>query len=207
MGIYSEMVSRLINASYPPLNYQEEKEATVDELILSNLKFVVKISHKYKAFAPHMDLISSGIYGLIEAANRWDKTKNFRFITYAVHYIKMEMRNCINSTYTIKYSYQKGLKYEYMDDMERGIDFGEKYQLKTTHTPADHIMHKESLDKLPLYINNLTDIEKEVINKRFINKRSLECLSREIDRTLVGTHLIEKRALKKLRALIENDMI
>lgn len=205
MGIHSEMVSRLINCQLAPLTYEDEKEANLDQLILSNIRFVVKLSGKYKAYAPQMDLISSGIFGLIQAANRWDKEKNLRFITYAVHYIRMEMRNCINSTYTIRYSYQKGLKYEYMDDMEKSIDFGEKYQLKTTHTPFDCYSHSEILNNLPSYIEKLTDIEKEVLHKRFIKRIPLRELSKQVNRTLVGTHLIEKRALNKLRKMIELD--
>lgn len=93
-----------------------------------------------------------------------------------------------------------------MDDSKKQIDYGEKYKLKTTHTPMEKLIYIETLSKLPIYLNKLTNIEKEVIEHRFLNKKvTLESLSKRLNRTLVGTHLIEKRALQKLKKMIENE--
>lgn len=78
------------------LTKEQEKTATRDELILANLKFVVKEAHKYKGMGlPLNDLVAEGNLGLIEAADKFDASKGYKFITFAVHYIKMRMRNAL----------------------------------------------------------------------------------------------------------------
>lgn len=72
-----------------------DKEA-LDKLIRHNLKFVVKIAKGYRdRGVPFEDLISEGNLGLIHAAKKYDGTKNARFITYAVWWIRVYINECI----------------------------------------------------------------------------------------------------------------
>ncbi len=59
---------------------------TRDELIQNNLRLVVKIAHQYKQYAPIEDLIQECNIGLIKAADRIDRTKKNKFITYQKSY-------------------------------------------------------------------------------------------------------------------------
>jgi RNA polymerase primary sigma factor len=60
-----------------------------DRLIKANLLFVVKVAKKYANQSVHLsDLISIGNIGLIKAARTFDGKKNFKFITYAVWWIR-----------------------------------------------------------------------------------------------------------------------
>lgn len=59
------------------------------EFILANLRLVVKIAHEFHAdFLPLEDRISEGNIGLVEAVDRFDPERGFRFSTYAAYWIK-----------------------------------------------------------------------------------------------------------------------
>ena len=57
----------------------------MDKLIQSNLRFVVSVAKQYQNQGLALnDLINEGNIGLIKAATKFDETKGFKFISYAV---------------------------------------------------------------------------------------------------------------------------
>lgn len=79
------------------IKIQNGDEKAIKELVQSNLKFVVSIAKEYQgAGVLFSDLINDGNYGLIKAAQKFDHTKGFRFITYAVWWVRQSIIQSLN---------------------------------------------------------------------------------------------------------------
>ena len=72
-------------------------KSAIDELVTANLKFVISVAKEYQGQGLTLsDLINEGNYGLIKAATRFDHTRGFKFISYAVWWIKQSIMQSLN---------------------------------------------------------------------------------------------------------------
>ena len=78
-------------------NVREGSRAALNELIESNLSFVVKVASEYRNLGlPFEDLLNEGNLGLIEAAHRYDASKGTKFITYAIWWIRKSILKALS---------------------------------------------------------------------------------------------------------------
>jgi len=93
-------------AKYNVLSIEEEiilakkikagDKAAFHRLINSNLRFVVSVAKKYEGQGLSLpDLVSIGNLGLVKAAERFDETKGFKFISFAVWWIRQSIMQTI----------------------------------------------------------------------------------------------------------------
>ena len=99
--------------NHPVLSREEEYELAMRhretgdleaarKLIVSNLKFVVRVANEYKNYNVNtMDLIQEGNIGLMKAVRGFDPTKGYRLISYAVWWIRAYIQNHIMKNWSL----------------------------------------------------------------------------------------------------------
>jgi RNA polymerase sigma-32 factor len=108
LDIYIAQINR-----YPILSADEEFRFAVkfkkyndmeaaEMLVISNLRFVVKIAHEYRNYGIKLaDLIQEGNIGLMHAVKKFDPYKGYRLISYAVWWIRAYIQNFIIKSWSL----------------------------------------------------------------------------------------------------------
>ena len=108
VSIYYRDVSRV-----PLLTAEEEieiatrfqetgKQRYADRLVVSNLRFVIKVALDYKNYGfPLMDLVQEGNMGLLKAVQRFDPNRGFRLISYGVWWIRAHIQEYILKNWSL----------------------------------------------------------------------------------------------------------
>lgn len=108
-------LSRYINEiqKFPILSAEQEYEyatkwvnehdnMAAEKLVASHLRLVVSVAYDFKNYGlPVSDLIASGNMGLMQALQKFDPTRGFRFSTYAMFWIKAEIYETILNNWSI----------------------------------------------------------------------------------------------------------
>ena len=210
---------QLQSGSFPkPLTAQEERYylglaakgdiAARNVLIERNLRLVAHIMKKYYAITSDQeDLISIGTIGLIKGISTFDASKGARLATYAAR--------CVENEILMHFRAQKKTAQDVSlsDFIETGTD-GAALSLMDVVSDEDDLLetvsNRESLQALRQAVQQvLTDQEQQVIALRYGLAGNLPLRQREvaektgISRSYVSR--IEKRALEKLRAVLEEN--
>ena len=203
-----------------PLSKQREKEIgrrimegdenAVKEMAAANLKFVVSIAKTYrKSGVPFSDLISEGNLGLMRAIYKFDYTKDIKFITYAVWWVRQAIQSCIAS-YNSKTPTNNIDDYEYMqlvddEDPRHTIDpnfINEEFENDLTNIQS----RRDGVDEL---LKCLAERERKVIMLYFgigeDRESTLEEIGKELNLTNERVRQIKDKALVKMKVNVLNS--
>lgn len=189
-----------------------------EKLVLSNLRFVVSVAKQYQNHGLTLgDLINEGNLGLIKAAECFDETKGFKFISYAVWWIrqsilqaiaenarlirlplnKISTINKVNKYYTeLEQEYQREPTAEEIAERMEISPEDVKENLKIATKPvsmdAPLTMEEESVTLYDIYIpaENMMPAPEATLNRDSLKKdieRSLALLS-EREATIVSMY-------------------
>lgn len=141
------------------IKIKEGDQKALNDLVRGNLRFVISVAKQYNDKDTNLeDLINEGNIGLIEAAKRFDHTTGFKFISYAVWWIRQMMINYkINSRF-IRIPANK------MADLRKLKEVINKLELELEHNPS----YQDIQQALPEY-SELTLIELMNLNINSVN--------------------------------------
>ena len=206
LGIFLKEVAKI-----PMLNAEQEKELSekikngdidaTNKLVASNLRFVVSVAKQYQNKGlPLVDLVQAGCLGALEASTRWDANRGYKFISYAVWWIRQSIMQAISSECrTVRIPMNQVV---YMNKINKAI---EKFEQEYGRKPSIEELENEtkiSSDKIALNMeainrtlsldmpfkeedaNSLLDIIPDNNSTSSDNSVMQESISKEIDMVL-----------------------
>jgi len=195
----------------------EAAQAALTRLVEANLRFVVSYAKRYRGLGvSFLDLIHEGNLGLIEAARRFDPSRNVKFITYAVWWIREAMMHVL-SDQTRAFSFppklfatlHKNSADVSLNDPVSGHDqrpageLGDVLALDLVPPIEDEMIHQSDLDELTAALRDLDGKEREVVRLRFglddDEPRTLQEIGDRLHLSRERVRQIESHAKEKLR--------
>jgi RNA polymerase primary sigma factor len=204
------------------------RKIALDELISYNVSLVHHIAKRYRwCNVPYEDMITSGIEGIIAAADNFDFSRDVRFATIATHYILGRIRRIIDQennvirkpahinmiTQQLNKLGVDEITENHMIDLSgdrfsyNQIKIANEHRNQTTLPLEEHtdipIFMDNSLEIRSLvedYMHILTKKEKQAINLKFGLDGSEPLTYKELDKVMnCDSELVVHRSLKKIR--------
>ncbi len=192
---------------------REGDQNALDKLTKANLRFVVSVAKQYQNQGLSLpDLINEGNLGLIKAAKRFDETRGFKFISYAVWWIRQSILqalaeqsrivrlplNQVGSLNKISKAYSK-LEQEFErepspEELSKILEIPQEKISDTMRVSGKHV----SMDApfVQGEDNSLIDVLENVDSPRADSHLMNESLQREIDRSLSTLTEREREVVK-----------
>jgi len=122
---------------------QKGDEKARQKLITGNLRFVISVAKQYQGKGINFeDLVNEGNYGLIKAAERFDQTRGFKFISYAVWWIRQSILEALaNNSRMVRLPTNQISTYYKLKQESR--DFEQRNQREPTEEEIAEIMQED----------------------------------------------------------------
>jgi RNA polymerase primary sigma factor len=196
----------------------------LEKLTRANLRFVVSVAKQYQNQGLSLpDLINEGNLGLIKAAEKFDETRGFKFISYAVWWIRQSILqalaeqsrivrlplNQVGSLNKINKAFskfeQENERRPTSEELAKALDLPEEKVIDTLRVSGRHV----SVDA-PLFVNgeenSLLDVLENSDLPNTDSKLISESLAKEIDRALATLTERERDIVKLFFGIACQDM-
>jgi len=207
-----ELAQKILSGNITPF----EKKQIEQELLIGNLRFVITVAKQYQNQGLELsDLIAEGNLGLLKAVENFDWTKQLRFISYAVWWIRQSILQSLNEnarTIRLPVNVVQDLQKAKKEVEKTGTDFPLNEEGDTlldliknpdADLPDSVFDTKEILkEKLREIMGILDDREKIIIEDYFGlsgQTRTLEDIGNDFKLTKERVRQIKEKALRKLR--------
>ncbi len=185
---------------------KKNNRAALKELVESNLRFVVSVAKDYQGQGlPLTDLINEGNLGLIKAAGRFDETRGFKFISYAVWWIRQSILQALaehSRIVRLRISRRhQSLNAPFRDgDKNSLIDI---IKDENQSSPDEPLMNDSLKDEIRQSLDTLKERERQVIKMYFGIERdyalTLNEIGEEFNLTRERVRQIKEKAIRRLR--------
>ena len=198
---------------YKPVSAEEEASLSRDKLIEHNLRFAISVA-KQNAYTniPIEDLIQYANIGLVKAADLWDPTRGFKFISYAVWWIRQTiMANVKNSIVSMPINQWRALNVEHRELEKKSQEDEFLYDSCVPRKVGfeDWMVGSYEEEKGTMYtfeqlISKLTKREQDIIRKRYVDNLTQCDIAESMGCTRENIRSIESKALRKLRRMLKH---
>lgn len=163
----------------------KQREEIKKELLEGNLRFVITVSKQYQNQGLELcDLISEGNYGLLRAIESFDWSKNLRFISYAVWWVRQSILQSLNeNARTIRFpvnvvqDFQKAKK----EQDTNGTDLPDKFANLPYTVNLDNPFNEEGDTLLDVIVNPNADRPESVFSTEETLKEKLMSILNILD--------------------------
>lgn len=164
---------------------KSEKEQIYKELLEGNLRFVITVAKQYQNQGlDFSDLVAEGNLGLMKAIHNFDWSKNLRFISYAVWWVKQSIIQSLNDharTIRIPVNIVQDLHRAKKETEKNGNQLDEKFQNLPSVVDLDMTINEDGDTLIDVLKNDFADNPDEEFNNKDILKTKLFQLLDNLD--------------------------
>jgi RNA polymerase primary sigma factor len=156
---------------------QREKDAIHKELLEGNLRFVITVAKQYQNQGLDFpDLIAEGNLGLMKAINNFDWSKNLRFISYAVWWVKQSILQSLNDnsrTIRLPVNVVQDLHRAKKEVESNGAQLDDKFQRLPSMIDLDMNINEDGDTLIDIIKNDQAEMPDEIFNSEDMLKSKL----------------------------------
>jgi RNA polymerase primary sigma factor len=176
-----ELASRMLSENIT----DKERKEIEKELLIGNLRFVITVAKQYQNQGLDFpDLIAEGNLGLMKAIHNFDWSKNLRFISYAVWWVKQSILQSLNDnarTIRLPVNVVQDLQRAKKEVESKGGKLDEKFEMLPSIIDLDMNINEEGDTLVDIIKNEDADMPDAVFNNKDVLKSELINLLNVLD--------------------------
>jgi len=190
--------------------HNQHTRPRIEELLEKHIGMITRQAQKYAAWSgcDIEDLIQEGRLAIIDADRKFDPSRGFKFLTFAVHDIRHRMaRYCQNHATTVRLPADKRGKvamHVQSLDAEIGEDgFTLADTMGTDECVTEDASRREEWEKIAALLTSLDERAQRILRARFFENRTLDDIGIEFGISHERVRQLQNMALRSLRKRFE----